>query len=253
MNESLSQMVKDTPSDADTVMFSEANIDLPETEETTSSETVEEVQTTPQIHLTSLFDWFAENKERFDNINEVKMQIRGVDSSKTLIMAVKDISGEQDVEGHDKRNLRVFENADSRSILTLPGISMDVFNNGFRVIHQYNDELFIKCYGTRTSLTAVFCNNINGQLIPYTIKKIKKKDTEIELQENSVAEVEAKLQEAADLEAVQLLYKQSAKAFAEITSETKQFVVAWMLDRQAEVTDINHHLQIDNVLINILQ
>jgi hypothetical protein len=33
---------------------------------------------------------------------------------------------------------------------------------------------------------------------------------------------------------------------------TIQTVVDWLLERQAEVTDINHHLQIDGVLIDIL-
>jgi len=53
------------------------------------------------------------------------------------------------------------------------------------------------------------------------------------------------------LEALQLLYKQSAKSVDEMT--TNQSVVDWLLERQDDVTDINHHLQIDNVLIDILK
>ena len=45
-------------------------------------------------------------------------------------------------------------------------------------------------------------------------------------------------------------YKQSAKAVKDLT--TIQDVVNWLIERQASVTDINHHLQIDGVLINIL-
>ena len=246
MNDNLSQMVKDAPAD-DSVVFSEADLDLPTEEET--PEVAEEIQPNT-IGIVSLSDWFEQNCDRFDNINQVKVAIRGVDAAKTLIMAVVEPGADQDPDGNEPRNLRVFENADVHPVLSIPGIGMDVYNNGFRIVYEYENNVFIKCYGVRTGLIAVFCNNIDGNLIPYATTRVKKKDTLLEVTLRDVGEVSAKLLANADLEALQLLYKQSAKAIEDFT--TNQDVVTWLLERQAEVTDINHHLQLDGVLIDIL-
>jgi len=245
MNENLSQMVKETPA-SESVVFSATDLDLPDAAEAA----VEEQPQANTIGIVSLSEWFEQNCERFDNINQVKVAIRGVDAAKTLIMAVKDPDGEADGEGNDKRSLRVFENSDIHPVFNIPGTSMDVYNNGFRIIYEHQNNIFIKCYGVRTGLIAVFCNNINGNLIPYATTRVKKKDTEVEVATRNIDEVSAKLLEAADLETLQLLYKQSSKAVEEFT--TNQDVVTWLLERQAEVTDINHHLQIDGVLIDML-
>ena len=243
MNENLTQMVRESkPED---MVFSENNLDIPE-EEIVADDT-------PQIEsidIISLSEWFDKNCEKFDNINQVKVSIRGVNPTKTLIMAVKDDSNEKDEDGNDRRVLRVFENSDVHPILNLDGSEMKIYNNGFKIVHPYRDNIFIKCYGAKAGLIVVFCNNIDGKLIPYIVTRIKKKDEEVEVVVKNVGEVQAKLLENADLEAFQLLYKQSAKAIDQLT--TNQDVVDWLLGRQSEVTDINHHLQIDSVIIDIL-
>jgi len=248
MNENLSQMVKDT-TPKDSTIFSETDLDLPKEEATE----VEETPNLPDtIDIISLSDWFEQNCDRFDNINQVKVVVGGVNSAKNLIMAVKDPSGGQDDKGNDERNLRLFDNADISPVLNLPGISMDVYNNNcFRIIYEYENNIFIKCYGVKTGLIAVFCNNIDGRyMIPYEITRVKKGDTEVEVILKDTDQLSVKLSDNADLEKLQLLYRQSTKAIDELT--TNQDVVTWLLARQAEVTDINHHLQIDGVLIDTL-
>lgn len=249
MNENLTQMVKDSPAE-DRVVFSETELDIPEDKEESESLQTEESQEIESVGITSLSEWFEANCTNFNNINQVKVAIRGVNADKTLIMAVKDPSGEKDEEGNDKRNLRVYENADSHPVLNIPGVSMDVYNNGFKIVYAYNTDIFIKCYGVKTGLIAVFCINIGESLIPYSTKRVKKKDTELEIITKNPIDIISKLSLNADVESLQLLYKQSSKAVENLT--TNQDVVDWMLNRQAEVTDINHHLQIDGVLIDLL-
>ena len=247
MNENLSEMVKDGQTEAP-VMFSEDDLDLPAAEEVEAAEApVEERQI---IGITNLSSWFEANVSQFANINQVKVAIRGVDEEKTLIMAVVDPDAEADEEGNEARNLRVFENADTHPVLDIPASSMDVYNNGFRILYQYNDAISIKCYGIRTGLIAVFCNNINGSLIPYAVTRIKRKDDEIEVLTRDAAEVTAKLGGTLDGETLQLRYKQAAKAVEDLS--TNQDAVDWLIGRQAEITDINHHLQIDNIIIDTL-
>lgn len=248
MNENLSELVKDQtePSPA---IFSEADLDLPAEEAT--EEVAAPVDTRNLIPITSLSSWFEANAERFDNINQVKVAIRGVDAEKTLIMAVLDGSEEPaDEEGNEKRNLRVYENADTHPVLDLVPDNMDVYNNGFRILYSYNEGVAIKCYGIRTGLIAVFCNVIDGSMIPYAITRVKRKDDEIEVSSKDASEVSAKLAAAVDGESLQLRYKQSAKAVADFS--TNKDAVDWLLARQDEITDINHHLQIDNIIIDTL-
>ena len=253
MNESLSQMVKE--SNPNEVIFSEENLDLPTEEETDNTEvqeaTQEEAQSSNSVPISELSSWFETNSEGLENINQVKVSIRGVDSEKTLIMAVKD-GDATDNDGNAKRLLRVFDNADLIPVLNLPPVRMDVYNNGFRIINQYNDTVFIKSYGVKAGLICTLCVLVNDKLIPYQIVKIKRKETDLQVSEpGDVTALQQKLTGPANTEALQLLYKQSSKAVESMT--TTQSAVDWLIDRQESVTDINHHLQIDNVLIDILK
>jgi len=252
MNENLFDMVQKQEGTDVPQVFSEEDLSLPETEDT--SEETEAVSDTgptiPTIGVSALADWFGANCETFDNINEVNVSIRGVDPANTLIMAVKDGSGEVDDEGNDKRILRVFDNADMHPVLNMSGYSMDVYNKGFQVTYDYNDDTFIKCYGIKLGLIVVFCNKINGQPIPYHIARLKKKDSEVEVIGNEVEPRVQKLTEDVNIENLHILYPQSSKA-EDLT--TIQSAVDWLLERQAGVTDINHLLQIDNVIISLLE
>lgn len=256
MNENLTQMVKRMET-GESPIFPVDNIDIPAEshEEATTTESAPSVETSQNIGMviptTSLSEWFEGNVSRFSNINQVKVAIRGVDARKTLIMAVKDDSGEKDAEGNDKRVLRVFEDADIHPVLNLPGMDMQIYNNGFRIINDVNGTIFAKCYGIRTGLIIVFCNAINDKLIPYEVVRIKKGEKDVNVPQSNVTAITAKLNENCDKEALQLLYKQISKSVDDLT--TKQSVIDWFIEKQKEVTDINHHLQIDQVVIDIMK
>jgi len=253
MNENLSELLQsEVPETPQTFSEDELITALPPI---SSSEDIiqDEVPVPTQTaRITTLVDWFEGNCGNFDNINQVKVSIRGVDAARTLIMAVKDESGEKDADGNDKRTLRVFEHADELPVLNLPAISMNIFNNGFRIIYAFNESLYIKTYGLKTGLISVFCNSINGKLIPYAINRSKKKDVELEIINTPPLQgIQNKLGQNVDKESLQLLYKQSTKAVDEMT--TNMSAIEWLVDRQETVTDINHHLQIDNVIMDILK
>jgi len=248
MTENLSEMVKDDQTTSP-VMFEEADLDLPAEEE----EVAEEAPAAPaanMVAISPLSSWFERESDKFDNINEVKVAIRGVDADKTLIMAVK--TGDEVADGdEDPRNLRVFENADVYPVLDLPAKNMEVYNNGFQIQYEYGDGILIKCYGVRTSLIATFCQDISGAPVPYAVARIKKKDEGIEVPPPPNAEaVAAKINSPLDAEALQLRYKQISKDIGDMT--TVLDAVHWLLTKQAMITDINHHLQIDNVIIETL-
>lgn len=247
MMENLSEMLKGHENKSN---FSEKDLDLPETKE----ETPPQGEPVPTIQITSFSKWFEQNSSKFQSINQVKVAIRGVDPSKTLIIAIKDPEGGKDASGNDKKILKVFEEADTIPVINLPSSDMQIYSNGFRIINRYNDKIVLKSYGIKTGLVVVFCNDVDTKLIPYTILRLKKKEIEdganIPLYPKDPTDLIRKFAENADLQALQILYKQSARAE---NLKTKKDAVDWLLERQAEVTDVNHHLQIDSVIIDILK
>jgi len=255
--ENLSDMVK-TPQETPNV-FSAEELDIPAeaTEEPAAAAETEGVAEAteavapdgpPVIGITGLSTWLEENIDTFPNINIPRVAIRGVDPVKNMIIAVPDGSGEVDAEGHELRDLFIFKNSAAIPILDLPALSMEIYNNGFQVIYEHGD-ISIKCYGVKFGLIVVFCNRVNDQLIPHSIVRTKKKDNEIECLEIDNGTIVDKLAQPLDLEALHLRYKQSSKVEDLVTNGD---AITWLLNRQAEVTDINHHLQIDNVVINTL-
>lgn len=261
MTENLERLLKEiTP---DETVFSEADLDLPtemspeEPASVSTTDTIQEevVEQTPtqinKIPITNLTEWFSTHANNIDNINNVIVQLRGVDSKKTLILSVKIPNGGIDEHGNERRFLKIFDNADITPVLNLPPVSMEIYNNGFRVINQYDEETFIKVYVAKMNMICTLCKNINGKLIPTKIIKVNRKDADVEIETPTTPVNIQKLEEAADKEAVQLLYKQSVKYLDKFN--TNLSVVDWLLERQDGILDINHHLQIDDVIIALLK
>ena len=63
--------------------------------------------------------------------------------------------------------------------------------------------------------------------------------------------IKVKLQEPLDREAIMIIYKQIHKYMAKIS--TKMDVVEWFHKRIETVFDINHLMQIDDVLLSLIQ
>ena len=236
MNESLTQMVKDTPTDETPVTFNEEELSTPtETEEVPTEENI--------IKITSLTEWFDSSVENFPNIRKPTVSIQGIDASEQLIVTIA-VPGSE-----DKRKLYVFNDAHITPVLDLPAMDMQIYNNGFRIIYEYGDGIFIKSYGIRTGLISVFCNDIQDLLVPYVIVRSKKNSEQIEVLFNDVNTVTEKIMQPLDFEALQIRYKQSSKAEG---LQTNLDAVKWLIDRQSTISDINHHLQIDNAIIDTL-
>jgi len=238
MNDNLSQMVKEGKVQENT--FSEADLDIPAAEVAETS-----TELNPNICIVSLVDWFDGNVENFPNIRKPTVSIQGVDPSEQLIITCL-VSNE---DGQEKRKLVVFDDAHLIPVLDLRASDMQIYNNGFRIVYELNENITIKSYGLRTGLISVFCNNIDGIAIPFATVRAKKRDVEIDIQTSDVSAISSKLAEALDGEALQLRYKQSSKAEGLTTNLDG---IKWLLERQGDIEDVNHHLQIDNVIIETL-
>ncbi len=242
MSENLSQMVKE--GQVQESVFSATDLDIPDLESTTTEEQTEE-QSNDKIGIVSLSDWFDGNVDNFPNLRKPTVSIQGVDPNEQLIVIVVNTNN----EGEEKCKMVVFDDAHVVPVLNLPAIDMQIYNNGFRIIYDLGNGVFIKSYGVRKGLITVFCNDIDDLLIPYEVSRVKKSDTEITILPADSTIPRVKLAETLDFEALQLRYKQSAKS-ENLT--TKLDAVKWLIEKQGSIEDINHHLQIDNVIIDTL-
>ena len=257
MTENLSEMVKKDQE----VIFSTENLDLPveEVEEVVVEETVEEVEAIPEIpepevldpediiSVTNLSDWIS--TQVFENLRLPTVTLQGIDPRKQLIIISIDETKEEE---NDKRKIFIFDNADSMPVLDYPATEMQVCQNNFKIVYPLEEGTAIKSYRIRQGLTNMFCNIIDGMLIPYTSIRLKKGDTGITEIPTAptIEELQAKLDEPANLENLNLRYKQFKKAE---NIETNRDAIKWLTDRQATIEDVNHHIQIDNVIITTLE
>jgi hypothetical protein len=252
MNENLASMIRSqrtTPP-----MVSEEQLDLPKVEpeapveETAPVATTSSVSTTVKnfIPVANLTEWFERNHEKFTNINRVRLSLKGVDSSKTLVFTVATGVG-------DTRELKMFEDADVHPIVDLPGIKMDPYKHGFGVVQEYVGESFrclLKNYIIRTGLIVTLCQLHDGVLVPYITKKVKRSDDFFEA-EQCPYDIPAKMSSELNKETLMLLYKQSTKVIDGLN--TVGDAIKWLVGKQEDIMDVNHHLQVDFVITELLK
>lgn len=241
MTDDLSTLIKNSPTE-EPVLFSDDELDIVIEE----GESEQRVSIPTSISLTNLADWIKANISNFPNIRQPSVTLAGVNPDEQLLITV---GVERREDGSEKRKVIIFDNANTTSVLDAPAIDMKIYNNGFRIVHNLQHDLFIKSYGLRVGLVAVFCNDIDDLLIPYSIVRAKKKNTTIDVSLNDPSIVRSKLTETLDFEALQLRYSQSSKAEG---LRTNLDAIKWLTDRQATIEDVNHHIQIDNVIIDML-
>ena len=261
MTENLTEMIKESTAEED-IKQSEVEIEPVQTEEATSEPVqTEEATPIPQsvdsqvippttcnlktFDIISLSTWFDTYVNKFPNIRKPTVSIQGVDPVEQLIITVL-ASGSD-----EKRKLIVFDDAHKTPVLNLEPIDMRIYAVGFRIIYENIDGVYIKSYRVRTGLISVLCLDLEDIFIPFDIVRSKKHDSmvTIDLSSYDRDHIIEKMQQPVDRENLQLLYKQSAKA-ENLT--TNLDAVKWLIERQGEIEDINHHLQIDNVIIDIL-
>jgi len=226
----------------------------PSTKESTKKEGAdapEQIQSIIKMEL--LCDWFDKHHNVFENINHVKVSIRGIDPKETIIFSVLHPEGGKDEEGSLKRKLRIWDGANTFHVPELNPLAMEIYNNGFQIAYDIGDDTIMKCYAVRTGLNIVYCKVVDGLALPYSREKIKKSDDEfnaIYLSDERLVNLRSKLPINADLEGLQIQYKQVHKHLDGLV--TNQDAVQWILERQAEVMDVNHHLQLENIMIWLL-
>jgi len=256
MNDNLQEMIQEMPAEQP-MTYNVDNLTLPETEvgngQEASPDTTEVAQeaTEPnpnEIQIVPFGEWFEKYNGSFSNIHQIQISARGVAPNENLIISIDDPYGEEIEEGIKKRRLQLFDDAMLRTVLDMEPSDMQIYNSGFRVTYPINDETFIKMYGIKTGIIAMFCHALEGGLLPYSKVVAKKKVATVEIQMADIEIYKRQLTEPIDMEALYLLYKQCAKTDP---FETKGQAINWLIKRQDGITDINHHLEIDKTIMTL--
>lgn len=245
--DNLNEMIQETPADQGS-QFNPEEVEL-QTEDP-SNEIIKDVDVSDTaIPIVTLGAWFQNYHETFTNLHQLRLSSRGVVSEEYLVLAVDDPDGAEIEPGVRKRSLTLYNDAMTQPVLDLPPSDMKVYNNGFRIIYPISEDIYIKMYGVKTGLIAAFCYGLNGGLLPYDKVVAKKKTDSIEIPPGNIESYRQQLTQPIDLETLHLLYHQSIKAD---DFETKGTAINWLLARQDSITDINHHLEIDKVVMTLL-
>ena len=217
------------------------------TSQTSEQSLVVESSTTNEVGVIMLSEWFETNNSNFTRVNRLKIQVQGVKADSRLLCSVLDPKGGVDEENHLIRNLELIKDANEFPVLDLPGYDMDVYGNGFQIMYSYGEDVVLKCYGIKTGLIIIFCVHINNQLIPYSRIKLKKKDIGINIPQPNREYITSNILAVLDLEGLQIQYKQVQKELDQISD--KQSAITWLLGKQTSIRDINHLLQIDDIIM----
>jgi hypothetical protein len=226
----------------------QTKIDNNDVEETNTIKEEEKgkVNNSIEIGLTNFYSWYETFSVQITGISQIKTEVSSINTKDSMIFKIPKA-------GTDIMELVSFYKPTTRPILNLPPVYIKIFKNDtFEVLHQYNDEIFIKSYGIKTGLIVIYCANVSGKIVPYEKIKVKKNLTSVKLfnHDGISKEIENKLIENVDVESIQLLYKNAIKSASEFT--TKESAINWFLKKQQEIVDINHLIKIDNVLIHVI-
>jgi hypothetical protein len=239
----LAEIIAHGISEADLLVIPETPILQPEKKETNLILN----ETTMEYPLIDFSTWFNKHYQKFSNLRLVRVSISGVDASDNIIITIP--TTEKQENGDPKRKIKIFENAKQSKILDLDPQDLTVFNNGYRVTYQVGDNM-IKGYGVKTGMFLTICHIIKHLIVPINIIKITRKDVKVKVTVGNIQDTIDKLSLPGDVESLQILYNQSMKHAKNL--KTKQDIVEWFAKRQEEVGDVNHHLQIDEVLLKLI-
>lgn len=266
MNENLNELIQQTPAD-EAVKFDVSNLELPQEESPQEDASAEDQPITEQqaetaeapqqeladnqIPITTLGEWYRTFSGSFPNIHQSNLGgISGVDTNEYLMVSIDDPDGVELTPGTRKRSLKLWDDPQIQAVLNIEPSDIQIYKTSFKVIYPIDENTLIKMYAVKNGLIAMFCHPLNDGLLPYAKVVAKKKDDYIEIQTHDIELYRQQLDQPVNMETLHLLYKQSAKAD---NFTTKAQAINWLLSRQDNITDINHHLQIDEVIMTLLR
>ena len=246
MTENLSELIKDTSDKHKTKPKEDLTPKEPEYPKEEQIKLEEETRMMGfDLRTVPFVDWIEKYKaEIAPRVKSVKMVIDKVNARNTLCVSVE--------KNETTRDLFLFRNASHVPILDGKPLYFDVFNDGIYTATMETDkEITLKVYRVKTGLIISYCLNIDGRLVPFAQSKIKNRDKGIKYIYTDPKRIAEELEKPADIEGIQILYKQLSKTDVS-KIKTKKDLFDWFAERIKVTRDVNHLVMIDSVIIFML-
>lgn len=203
------------------------------------------------LEFSSLSNWWVTYKsEHGPEIKSLSINAPGLDPTECIIFVKQDPSKTKDESGVDKIILVPFSGANKVPVVNLPAINFNVYHNGYRMIHQVGESSYITSYGSKSNICIFDCVRMAECLVPFKCTKIKRKNAAFVPSTIDVSVMEARLTDPVDSEILVMMYKQSIKYLDEIS--TNRDAMNWLIRRKMSTVDINHLIQLDQAIIEIV-
>jgi len=252
MNENLAEMVNQTTETPNEEVEMPSDVETQVVEESNSVPPQQTQQNSFDIPTIMFSDWYYKNKENFnqDEIKDLPVKSSDIIPGEYIVFKMLHHSGDILESGEYRKGLALMKDCHEAPVLDLKGLNIIAYKSDiFQIIYETSDPtVFIKFYGLAAK-QAVFCKLINDSLVPYAVKKLKKKDIGIEMIQPP-EDIEEKLSQDSNMEDIIIRYKQIEKSQEGLI--TNQDVINYFMEKVKGVIDINHLLQIDNVIISIV-
>jgi hypothetical protein len=224
------------------------NNDFPQATECLSENLESEMQvenTEHQFNIVTFADWFSRYSTRVSSVRAATLKINGVDPKESIVVTIPNDQGKQ-YEGHDKRHLRLIENANIIPVIDAEPIDMFVYNNGYQILYSIGGGTYLKGYSVRKKFIVNICKDVLDFIIPIGQYIVKRGDTQCKFKSYELSEIieHRIVNNMLDREKLNILYHQSKKfEFNDFSGLLK-----CLTERQGGIKDVQHQLEIDNAI-----
>ena len=233
--------------------FEEGNVETKnEAQEVVVKEEVPTMEGQINFVMTPILSWFNKYKPEEKNPNgprQIKMKVSGVDPSKTVIFT---IPTEGSFEDQPARKLIHIEPADRYLV---PDVNSDItfLQQNTMFDYEIDENTKLRMYvSKKTSLLCFLLAKSDFGFIPYSHSEIAV-DENVTVSYHTVDQetVSKAMSEPVNKEVIQIYYRQIQKHIGNMN--TVGDAVTWLLAKQAGVIDVNHHIEIEKAMLEIIK
>jgi len=202
-------------------------------------------KTNHRFPVITFADWFSRNYSNVSSVRPVKIQINGVDPTESIVVTIPNDQGKR-FENHEKRHLRIIENANIIPVIDATPIDMFVYNNGYQILYSVGGGTYLKGYSVRKKFIVNICKDVMDYFIPIGQFIVKRGDEECKFTSYDLADViETRIRNnLLDYDKLAILYHQSKKFDFNNFNE----LLKCLATRQGGIKDVQHQLEIDNAI-----